>query len=502
MKRYIDICMLRKNKNIDAKELLMAIVQILWRCILRKIIKKQELIIFLLPCFACSFIFVSLFKYNDVFWKGIIQTFPEIWLPVIAITVLIYIIAICVWNKGSQFLLDVLEVFDTPKQMHISYYICGTIVFWLLYNLMIHAPMDYPVHTAMAVNDFDWRFLVESILSMPYPIWHICVNLLYKVLSIPPIYAAALTSAAFYTLEYSIVVKIMLSLNEKNSVQRCSIFSLLLMLVQPIYLPWFNETQVLGQGTPNVWHNPTIVSCYPFALITVFVSLRLFKKYEQSERIKIVDWVRFGGFLFLSVIAKPAFAQIIIPALAVWLLVWLIKSRGKSFMFSVQLVVSCIPSGLWCILILMLGLIMPSDVSDGGGIGVGFLEVWSHYTPSVPISIILASAFPIMYILLNFKELMKKNISKFALLLYCVGLMENACLKELGDRMYHGNLGWGYNVGQTILLVYIGACFLHYFDNKDSRKQIIVLIPSVILTLHILFGIYYYIGLYSETIII
>lgn len=46
---------------------------------------------------------------------------------------------------------------------------------------------------------------------------------------------------------------------------------MVLMFVQPIYIPWFNSLLFLGQGTPNIWDNPTNAATYPFTLLSAYI---------------------------------------------------------------------------------------------------------------------------------------------------------------------------------------------------------------------------------------
>lgn len=454
-------------------------------------------------CLFLSFIFISLRRYNQINFTQIIKAAPSILFPIIVAASLFYIaITIVLQTSLRKTLREILKVFNCQSHLHISYYICGVIVFYFLYSLMLKTPNDYPPHTSLAVDVFDWRSLKTTLLSFPYPLWHISVNILNKVLFVPPTYAAALVSAGFYTFEYTIIAKIMVSLN-KNTNKYCFIFSMLLMLVQPIYIPWFNTNQYIGQGTPNVWHNPTIVCCYPFALITTFLFINMLQNHEKQKEIYLIDWFRLGFYLFLSTLAKPVFIQVFIPASAVYLLILLTKTKYRSFIFSLKFVLSCIPAGIWCIFILFLGIIFPSTTSygSGGGIGIGFLEVWSYYTSNVFISIIIGITFPLVYILLTWKTVINnKKLITFILINYIAAILQFIIFKETGPRMYHGNFGWGNNISLTLLFVYVGADYFSLLSDKKHHNKPYIIFPTIILTLNILFGLHYYFEIFNQHI--
>lgn len=110
----------------------------------------------------------------------------------------------------------------------------------------------------------------------------------------------------------------------------CDITAALLMFMQPLYIKQFNPQHIIGQGSPFMLHNPTNLAVQPFALICTFLFLRILKKQLYSENPKLLkDFLRLSLFSFLSTMAKPAFLQVFIPAIFIFLLVRLIRYKFK-----------------------------------------------------------------------------------------------------------------------------------------------------------------------------
>lgn len=115
----------------------------------------------------------------------------------------------------------------------------------------LQMPLDYGAHINLALQ-LDFSQPVQSLIDNPYQLWHIVCALLEKLFSIPMQYCAAFASAGFVYLTYLISRRIVLTYTHNDFGRKLSsIFSAMPMFVQPIFIPWFNETLVYGQGSPK-----------------------------------------------------------------------------------------------------------------------------------------------------------------------------------------------------------------------------------------------------------
>ena len=252
----------------------------------------------------------------------------------------------------------------------------------------------------------------------------------------------------------------------------CDITAALLMFMQPLYIKQFNPQHIIGQGSPFMLHNPTNLAVQPFALICTFLFLRILKKQLYSENPKLLkDFLRLSLFSFLSTMAKPAFLQVFIPAIFIFLLVRLIRYKFKDISFCLKLVVVFLPSLLNMVRVMLGEFFLPAS-EDSGGIAFGFFEVWSAHSPFIPVSIMLAAGFCLLYIILKNIHINHKLDIGIILLCWLVGILEFGFIMETGYRKYYGNFSWGYCTSLSIMYVFVTSELLsNVFSKKFSIKN-------------------------------
>lgn len=452
-------------------------------------------------CILFGYISASLLMFNEVTYIRAFTVFPEITLMMVCWSISSYaLISLVLRTKARGYvreLFRIFEPFDTPDGLYV---VCGAIVFFVMYMLILHLiPLDYPSHTNAALS-FDWRHIFSSIKLCSYPLWHCSVNLVMNVLRIPSEYAAALVSAGFFTAEFCVIRNMVIHYNRDIAEKKLKYLDLIafsVMFVQPIYFPWFNDRQIQGQGTPNMWHSPTFASCSPFVIICTFLFINLMKSFRENRKIAVMDFVRSGLFLLLSVTAKPSFFQIFIPAVAILFIIMLIQTKGKSLLFSLRYVISCIPAGMWCVFAFLVNFIS-EDTNGGNSVGVGFFEVWKIWSSNVLFSFVIGAMFPLVYFIIYKEKAVNSDMSIVLLCLFC-GVLESALLKETGDRFYDANFFWGYYSALSLLYV---MCSTQYFSGmlREKVKSKKYLIPLGVYSLNILFGISYYFRLFTQKI--
>ena len=467
----------------------------------RKISQKElaKYLIFLLFSALIGYICASLGTFNEVHtYIGIGGIPTKMVLLFIAFTADVFAIIIALRNtRIRNYIKSLFRVFEPEKKFDTAHIICGLFVFISIYLLVINRRQpnaDYTAHIDTAMN-FNWSNPMENLTREASPLWHMIVSLLNKVFYIPELYAAAMTSAMICTAEYFIIRKIIIAFNKEIAVAKIKLIDILaltMMYLQPIYIKWFNPEQYLGQGTPNVWHNPTTICCYPFALICVYLFVKMLQSFKNKEEIHLIDYMRSGIYLFLSVTAKPAFIQIFAPAVAAVFVIMLIKTKGKGFFFELKYFLSCIPAGLYCIAIFMIAFVS-EDTSEGNTVAIGFFNIWRTNTMSIPVSMMLGLGFPIAYFAVQRRNIGNKVPYYFSLLCLLFGFLETSFLYETGDRMYHGNFGWGYLIGMTLIFCYTAADWLKPLLEKKKT----MIFPLVVYCLHLICGFRYYIEMFK-----
>lgn len=92
------------------------------------------------------------------------------------------------------------------------------------------------------------------------------------------------------------------------------------------------------------------------------------------------------------------------------------------------------------------GVFVPQEGQEGG-IGFTLGHVWLQYCGNLPLAIGLAVGFPILVLLLNYKELCRDSIYRFSWQIYGMSFLMAFCLYEKGFREMDFNFSWGYMYG-------------------------------------------------------
>ncbi|MBQ7920296.1 MAG: hypothetical protein IJ324_10205, partial [Lachnospiraceae bacterium] len=243
--------------------------------------------------------------------------------------------------------------------------------------------------------------------------------------------------------------------------------------------------------TPNPFHNATYMATRPFAILAFLWYIKLLPIYE-TEKVAIKDYVLFSVFLLLTTMTKPSFTIIMVGAAGLIMVYRMIRSRFKNFWPTRWLGVCFIPTFI-DLLYQYSGVFVPTDGAEGG-IGFGFADVWSLYSDNIPLAIGLAAGFPLLVLILNWKELKTNVTFRFSWQLYGMSLAMALLLYEKGFRQPDFNFSWGYMHG--IFFAFYGALvvLLQATACKDSKKWKLALQWLAYLW-HVVCGLYYFYGI-------
>ena len=232
--------------------------------------------------------------------------------------------------------------------------------------------------------------------------------------------------------------------------------------------------------------------CQTLAFLAFLLILRVLKEYEEEQKkLSAKTWLLLAVFLVLCNLAKPSFVQIAVPGLAVYLLILLIRTRGKAFGFCFQTASAFVP----CVCVMLWQMIVSFGTSSSaeGGIEIAWFDVMGASSPSIPFSMLLGYLFP-LYIILTNLRIMKERDMQVTFFMWFAGFLEAAALAETGYRRYHGNFGWGYVLATFLVYVMTFRYFLkrnREYDYQNLKDRILVLGGWVIFALQLFIGIYY-----------
>ena len=190
--------------------------------------------------------------------------------------------------------------------------------------------------------------------------------------------------------------------------------------------------------------------------------------------------------LIICTVIKPSFAIVFLPAAGLYFLLRHIKSLPAYVRMFV----------LFCpvVILLIVQYANTYNSQSEAGIGIVFLKHMGLRTPNIFISFLLVSAFPLCTLLFLPVQNFKNNHLFLAWLMFIVALIQRAFLVETGERMAHGNFGWGYQLALQMLFVFCMVELLRWLKQADYQNcwvKIRVFIITMIFSLHFVSGVFY-----------
>lgn len=261
-----------------------------------------------------------------------------------------------------------------------------------------------------------------------------------------------------------------------------------------IYLPGI-KYKYLGVFTANPFHNATYMAARPFAILAFFKYGELMPLYEQknAHREHGRDYILFSVYLLLATMAKPSFTIVLVGAAGILMLWRLFRSKFRNFVPTVWLGICFVPTFV-DLLYQFRGVFVPQEGQEGG-IGFTLGHVWLQYCSNLPLAIGLAIGFPILVLLLNYKELRRDSIYRFSWQIYGMSFLMAFGLYEKGFREMDFNFSWGYMYG--IFFAFVGALLvlLRATVTADTKKKKgLIAIQWLAYLWHLVCGLYYFWG--------
>lgn len=367
--------------------------------------------------------------------------------------------------------------------------IIGMATFAIAYRQTAIGYTDISLHMGFG----DEMFRGEDFVS--YPGWY----LIYGLFSFLPRNIAAGLASSVLNVLCSVVIYFVLDCSIGKSKYN-SLVTLFMAFFGPLYLH-YPDHYYLGSGSFNTWHNPTNTSVKFLAILCFFLlpysidlprdgEAILFGKHLTKRKIDLILAVS----VFLSVVFKPSFFQVLAPALLlIYLVQWLIL-KEKTFL-------DCLKDCMIYIPALLLMLIQMTDNllatgTHGQGIAISFLKVWRLSSANVLVAILSMTLFPIFVSLFCVRDWKKERALLYAGTFFTVSVAEYAFLVEAGERWADGNFGWGKNLAMGILCLSAIIAFVRYVRKPEERKlgvaKIKICIGTCLLLAQFLLGIWYF----------
>ena len=395
------------------------------------------------------------------------------------------------------------------EKMYFPFTICliGILSYIMAVKLQQIDWSDISVHVNFARDLFQGNLNEIS----AYPAFHLLYGL-FRCFTHTGVAAAAFSYAFFSMLSaaavYFISGMFFKSLSVFNEKLQCAV-TLLITMFGPIVFPGNGVPYYLGQGSFNAWHSPTN-NAVKFAALLSFFAFSYLHGNNGADFVIAKKKINLKGQLiflsaitFISLLCKPSFCQVFLPAVAIIILCDLVNKR-ITFKNAFLEVLAFVPAGLFLLWQFLKVFFISAAPDAGGGIMFQPFLVWSEYSGNIVVSILRAAAFPLFVFFFCYAgNKNKKPCLKYALIFYAVSVAEYALLAESGERMSDGNFQWGMNL--AIGIFFLSALFefiswnISTFNGNEDKahiiKRVISFFGCLLLSLHFLFGTWYYIEL-------
>ena len=283
------------------------------------------------------------------------------------------------------------------------------------------------------------------------------------------------------------------------------------MLFPPkgIYLPGIRFTY-LGVFTANPYHNATYVAARPFAILAFIWFVRLLPVYggglrkkaggTDNNAAKLSAYILFSVFLLLATMTKPSFTLVLVGAAGLIMLFRLFRAGFRNFIPTIQLGLCFVPT-FAALLYQYSGVFVAKEGAEGG-IGFTFGEVWGYYCDNIPLAIGLAIGFPLLVLVMNYKELKSNTLFRFSWQLYLMSFVMAFFLYEKGFRKPDFNFSWGYMYGiffchLAALTVLLKTTLKSGSGQKVLRNRLFLGAQWLAYLWHVACGIYYFAGVWN-----
>jgi hypothetical protein len=297
---------------------------------------------------------------------------------------------------------------------------------------------DHSLHISIAFDILHGKW-------PPHPLYHLLLLALTGCnKAAAPGVAAVLLAMALSARAYLTAT----ALTESGLKSAWSVTALCLALALAIVLPnWWERDQIVGQPSPNLWHNPTFIFAMPFCLAAFLSGMRLLE--TPSLRLGAVT----GLWLALSLLAKPNYALAFLPCFgpAVLLALWrTIRDRKLDVKTSAAVALTTfVPAAV---------VLVFQFVWSRGNAVFAFLPLgpWMRHTPSIPLSVLVGTVFPLAVLLCYPLQANDDRSLIMAWGTLGIAIAMAASLSEDVSSLEF-NWGWGLHFADAVLFVATAA---------------------------------------------
>ena len=195
---------------------------------------------------------------------------------------------------------------------------------------------------AMLNTHINGGYLIHM---LAYPLYHFTTKIVSFV-CFGDIYFAAIVVLTLSNIASAIIMRQFLNMvcacTDRWKGYLLDILAVLYLFFETLAGPLTDGRIYQRQCGPNPWHNPTITFVRPLGLLSLYFFIKYMASEESRDRNKSI--ILFSIFSTLSVIAKPSFMMVFLPALGLFSFMYWIKDYKRNFIDVRRIFVSVLPT--------------------------------------------------------------------------------------------------------------------------------------------------------------
>ena len=355
------------------------------------------------------------------------------------------------------------------------------LIFIITYYLIYMQTMNLILADTRPHIKFIDQF-IDGTLYIPHPLWHLGTYYLSQLLGTDYNAGASIFTAFLVTAYAIIIYKIAQNLDEyRENNAKWYLITFISLTIGPLFIMSLNPRIYLGTGSPSVWHNVTLLAVKPFALLSLFWTIKFFTS-NKSYFFVLAILVT-----IVSIFAKPNYIIVFLPALVTYMLLKKHFSK-KQLQFALIVIILSV-------IALAYQFMHEYKGGDEGSVIFDFLGVWSIYSSNIPLSISMALGLPFLITLFNYRSAKENEYIKFSWLLVLFSLILFSCFAEEGRNYTHANFSWSWNISLSLIYIFT---IIEYFKQYLSMPVIVRYSLLAMMLYQVYVGWYFLIGMFNS----
>lgn len=316
-----------------------------------------------------------------------------------------------------------------PYVYNISALILGIGVFAALFLLDIQEDIRY--HIIYLI-----KYVESGTLPVP-PLYYLTIYTLSGFsLSIETLGYTAIVVLGFSVLIKYKLTTLLIDYLSNYKINRGIIYPLSFFLL--IFMSVISGKNLyLGEPSPNVWHNSTVIFLMPFALLLFLYTAKIINE-GRKQKYVIILFV----LILINALIKPSFLFVYVALPILYLIYYGFNRTFWLFTIASIFALLLIVSETAYIYFSSKDPFSFVASQEKNEVIIAPFEVWSYYSKVIPLSFLSSIVFPLGYLVIYPKSI-KENFFLFLSWMFFLGsVLIFSLFAESGYRMYHANFSW------------------------------------------------------------